>query len=172
MEFSCRTHPDQVYLFYCISHDVPCCSECKRISHQPTCDIEIMDPYANEKDFGLKMANLLKRMNKTNFLSDELYKEFYQSRKHLLKQKDKFEIDLRQFRQQIDEHIDEVESNIRDHFSDMYNKEVEVVKQRETGALSKKDVVSKWVKDVEEIAKKETKVLIFFIRKRKNLNIS
>jgi hypothetical protein len=51
----------------------------------------------------------------------------------LLKQKDKFEIDLRQFRQQIDEHIDEVESNIRDHFSDMYNKEVEVVKQRETG---------------------------------------
>jgi fructosamine-3-kinase len=66
-----------------------------------------MDPYANEKDFGLKMANLLKRMNKTNFLSDELYKEFYQSRKHLLKQKDKFEIDLRQFRQQIDEHIDE-----------------------------------------------------------------
>jgi hypothetical protein len=35
--------------------------------------------------------------------SDELYKEFYQSRKHLLKQKDKFEIDLRQFRQQIDE---------------------------------------------------------------------
>ena len=156
MEFSCRTHPDQVYLFYCISHDVPCCSECKRISHQPTCDIEIMEPYANEKDFGLKMANLLKRMNKTNFLSDELYKEFYQSRKHLLKQKDKFEIDLRQFRQQIDEHIDEVENNIRDHFSDMYNKEVEVVKQRETGALSKKDVVSKWVKDVEEIAKKET----------------
>jgi hypothetical protein len=86
------------------------------------------DPYANEKDFGLKMANLLKRMNKTNFLSDELYKEFYQSREHLLKQKDKFEIDLRQFRQQIDEHIDEVENNICDHFSDMYNKEVEVVK--------------------------------------------
>ena len=38
----------------------------------------------------------------------------------------------------------------------MYNKEVDIVKQRETGALSKKDVVSKWVKDVEEIAKKET----------------
>jgi hypothetical protein len=37
-----------------------------------------MDPYANEKDFGLKMANLLKRMSKTNFLLDELYKEFDQ----------------------------------------------------------------------------------------------
>jgi hypothetical protein len=49
----------------------------------------------------------------------------------------------------------------------MYNKEVEVVKQRETGALSKKDVVSKWVKDVEEIAKKETKVLIFLLENGK-----
>ncbi|VDI41952.1 Hypothetical predicted protein [Mytilus galloprovincialis] len=155
MDFSCRIHREQVYLFYCTDHDVPCCSECKRVSHKPTCNMEVMDPYTNEKDIGIKMADILKRMNKTNTLLDELYKEFYKSRKHLLKQKDKFEKDLQQFRKQIDAYIDEAENKIREHFHDLYNQETEVLKQREVGVMSKKNSLHEWVNNVEEMARKE-----------------
>ncbi|XP_063404580.1 uncharacterized protein LOC134688042 [Mytilus trossulus] len=101
------------------------------------------------------MADILKRMNKTNTLLDELYKEFYKSRKHLLMQKDKFEIDLQQFRKQIDAYIDEAENKIRENFNDLYNQETEILKQREVGVTSKKNSLHEWVKNVEEMARKE-----------------
>lgn len=172
MDFNCRMHPNQAYLFYCIDHDAPCCAECKRVSHKHTCSMEVMEPFANDKDFGIKMADILKRMNKTLALLDVLQKDFYTGRKFLSKQKDQFENDIRRLRIQIDTHVDEIENKIRDEFNDLHNKELIAVKQRELGVQKKMDTITYWVKGVEELAKEETSLQSYVYLSKLNSNFS
>ncbi|XP_060586969.1 E3 ubiquitin-protein ligase TRIM71-like [Ruditapes philippinarum] len=111
----CCKHPKEMIKFYCLDHEELLCSVCVTLEHQATsCKVNYIPDISGNMTDSKECQDILKAVNSTSYQ----YQQFVEDAKKMTNKsnsslKDALS-DIRKFRQEINQRLDELERQIED----------------------------------------------------------
>jgi hypothetical protein len=137
VQITCIQHHENIFEYFCVTHDCPCCIQCKRIHHSACQDVEKIEEVVKVVNLSAEFISLnLKIVNSLKIL-EKLSKNRVKNILKLRSQKEDLCKQLKINRDLIDKALNEFEAETKCTLESNFDKEKEVILEQQREITSK-----------------------------------
>lgn len=157
----CGVHTDQRTVLFCTQHDKVICDLCLSDNHKNCESIISIDRAAKGVKRGTALADLKSRIKHLNEMFPELLKCQTKDEIEFDRQRDKFLKQISTTRQQINNHLDQIEKETVDELNKQYKSTKQKMNEAKHKTQKGLEAVATWIKELSSIESISNEVLLF-----------
>ncbi|XP_063398183.1 uncharacterized protein LOC134683067 isoform X1 [Mytilus trossulus] len=157
----CDVHTDQRTTQFCTQHDKVICDLCLSDTHKNCDSIISIDRAAKGVKSGTALADLKSRINHLNEMFPELLKCQTKDEKEFDRQRDKFLQQISTTRQQINNHLDQIEKETIDELNKQFKKIKHKMDEAKHKTQKGLEAVATWIDELSSIETISNEILLF-----------
>ncbi|XP_052064426.1 uncharacterized protein LOC127704427 isoform X1 [Mytilus californianus] len=157
----CDVHTDQRTVLFCTQHDKVICDLCLSDTHKNCESIISIDRAAKGVKSGTALADLKSRIEHLNEMLPKLLKCQTKDEKEFDRQRDKFLQQISSTRQQINNHLDQIEKETIEELNKQYKTTKHTMDEAKHKTQKGLEAVATWINELSSIETISNEVLLF-----------
>ena len=137
VQITCIQHEDKLFEYFCVTHDCPCCIQCKRSQHSTCQDVEKIEEVVKAVNLSEEFINLMSKIGNSLKILEKLSKNRDKNMLKLRSQREELYEQLKINRDLIDKALNEFEADTKCGLENSFDKEKEVILEQQREITSK-----------------------------------
>ena len=131
VQITCIQHQDKLFEYFCVTHDCPCCIQCKRSQHSACQDVEKIEEVVKAVNLSEEFVNLNSKIGTSLKILEKLSKNTDKNMLKLRSQREDLYKQLKINRDLIDKALNEFEADTKCGLENNFDKEKEVILEQQ-----------------------------------------
>ena len=131
VQITCIQHQDKLFEYFCVTHDCPCCIQCKRSQHNTCQDVEKIEEVVKTVNLSEEFISLNSKIGNSLKILEKLSKDRDKNMLKLLSQREDLYKQLKINRDLIDKALNEFEADTNCGLENNFEKEKEVILEQQ-----------------------------------------
>jgi hypothetical protein len=136
-QITCIQHQDKLFEYFCVTHDCPCCIQCKRSAHSTCQDVEKIEEVVKAVNLSEEFISLNSKIGNSLKILEKLFKNRDQNILKLRSQREDLYKKLKINRDLIDKALNVFETDTKCVLENNFDKEKGVILEQESEITSK-----------------------------------
>jgi hypothetical protein len=137
VHITCIKHKDKLFEYFCVTHDCPCCIQCKRSEHSTCQDVEKIEEVEKTGNLSEEFISLFSKIGNSLKILEKLSKNRDKNILKLRSQREELYKQLKINRDLIDKALNEFEADSKCGLESNFDKEKEVILEQQREITSK-----------------------------------
>jgi hypothetical protein len=137
VQITCIQHQENIFEYFCVTHDCPCCIRCKRSQHSACQDVEKIEEVVKAVNLSEEFVNLISKIGNSLKILEKLSKNRDKNILKLHAQREYLYEQLKINRNLIDKALNAFEADTKCKLESNFDKEKGVISEQQSEITSK-----------------------------------